>query len=120
MFSLRDPLLNSRPTESVTVEEIINRLLEEAREKDAKQSGNQGEQTIDLMKLAPREPNWDLKRDLQPKLDRLEKRTKRTILELVKERLQKETTEGIQLMKAIEIQEEIRVSDEQEEREEEL
>jgi hypothetical protein len=49
----------------------------------------------------------------------LEKRTKKAILDLVKDRLQKESTEGIQLMKAIEIQEEIRISDEQEEVEDE-
>jgi coiled-coil domain-containing protein 12 len=42
---------------------------------------------VDLMKLAPRKPDWDLKRDVAKKLERLEKRTQRAIAELIRERL---------------------------------
>lgn len=34
--------------------------------------------------IAPRKPNWDLKRDLQPKLKALERQTDRAIAELVR------------------------------------
>jgi coiled-coil domain-containing protein 12 len=34
--------------------------------------------------------NWDLKRDIQPKLDRLEKRTQKAIVSLLKQRLENE------------------------------
>ncbi|XP_071100901.1 coiled-coil domain-containing protein 12-like [Haliotis cracherodii] len=42
---------------------------------------------VDLLNLAPRKPDWDLKRDIAPKLEKLEKRTQRAIAELIRERL---------------------------------
>ncbi|XP_028934249.1 coiled-coil domain-containing protein 12 [Ornithorhynchus anatinus] len=42
---------------------------------------------VDLANLAPRKPDWDLKRDVAKKLDKLEKRTQRAIAELIRERL---------------------------------
>ncbi|XP_054161888.1 coiled-coil domain-containing protein 12-like [Oppia nitens] len=42
---------------------------------------------VDLTSLAPRKVDWDLKRNLQQKLDKLEKRTQRAIAELIRERL---------------------------------
>lgn len=43
---------------------------------------------IDITNLAPRKPDWDLKRDVSKKLEFLEKRTQRAIVELIRERLQ--------------------------------
>ena len=40
-----------------------------------------------------RKENWDLKRDIETKLSRLERRTQRAIISLLKERLQKEAEE---------------------------
>uniref|UniRef100_A0A8C4Q273 Coiled-coil domain containing 12 n=1 Tax=Eptatretus burgeri TaxID=7764 RepID=A0A8C4Q273_EPTBU len=42
---------------------------------------------VDLTNLAPRKPDWDLKRDVAKKLDKMEKRTQRAIAELIRERL---------------------------------
>jgi len=42
---------------------------------------------VDLEKLAPRKPDWDLKRDVSKKLEKLESRTQRAIAELIRERL---------------------------------
>jgi coiled-coil domain-containing protein 12 len=41
----------------------------------------------DLVNLAPRKPDWDLKRDVAKKLAKLEKRTQRAIAVLIRERL---------------------------------
>ncbi|GFR43708.1 hypothetical protein Agub_g4818 [Astrephomene gubernaculifera] len=38
-----------------------------------------------LVNIAPKKANWDLKRDVQPKLDKLERRTQRAILEMMRE-----------------------------------
>ncbi|XP_013405733.1 coiled-coil domain-containing protein 12 [Lingula anatina] len=43
---------------------------------------------IDLTNLAPRKPDWDLKRDVAKKLEKLERRTQRAIAELIRDRLQ--------------------------------
>ncbi len=45
---------------------------------------------LDFTNLAPRKPDWDLKRDIAPKLEKLERRTQRAIAELIRERLQEE------------------------------
>lgn len=45
---------------------------------------------LDFTSLAPRKPDWDLKRDAAPKLAKLEKRTQRAIAELIRDRLQNE------------------------------
>ena len=42
---------------------------------------------VDLLNLAPRKPDWDLKRDIKTKLERLDRRTKRAIAEMIRERL---------------------------------
>ena len=42
---------------------------------------------IDIVNLAPRKPDWDLKRDVSKKLEKLEKQTQRAIAELIRERL---------------------------------
>lgn len=44
---------------------------------------------IDIANLAPRKPDWDLKRDVSKKLEKLEHRTQRAIAELIRERLHK-------------------------------
>jgi coiled-coil domain-containing protein 12 len=49
---------------------------------------------IDITNLAPRKPDWDLKRDVAKKLQKLERRTQKAIAELIRERL-KEGQENI-------------------------
>ena len=41
----------------------------------------------ELTSMAPKKVNWDLKRNIQPKLDKLEKRTQKAIVQLLRERL---------------------------------
>jgi len=46
---------------------------------------------VDLLNLAPRKPDWDLKRDIKVKLDKLERRTQKAIAEIIRERLKQST-----------------------------
>ncbi|KAF2210032.1 hypothetical protein CERZMDRAFT_45842 [Cercospora zeae-maydis SCOH1-5] len=57
------------------------RQAEEAEKNDA---------PLDLFKLQPKKPNWDLKRDLDQKLSTLNVRTDNVIARLVRERIQKQ------------------------------
>lgn len=43
---------------------------------------------IDIQNLAPRKPDWDLKRDVAKKMEILDRRTQRAIAEIIRERLQ--------------------------------
>ncbi|XP_011496654.1 PREDICTED: coiled-coil domain-containing protein 12 [Ceratosolen solmsi marchali] len=45
---------------------------------------------LDISNLAPRKPDWDLKRDVAKKLEKLERRTQKSIAELIISRLKKE------------------------------
>ncbi|XP_014211896.1 coiled-coil domain-containing protein 12 [Copidosoma floridanum] len=45
---------------------------------------------LDISNLAPRKPDWDLKRDVSKKLEKLQRRTQKAIAELILERLKKE------------------------------
>jgi hypothetical protein len=37
--------------------------------------------------IAPKKPNWDLKRDIAKKLEKLERRTQAAIVKLIKQKL---------------------------------
>ncbi|XP_064594991.1 coiled-coil domain-containing protein 12-like [Liolophura sinensis] len=77
--SLKESTLPKIKPEDVT--EKIKNQLEAGKEEDLAKE-------IDLTNLAPRKPDWDLKRDVAKKLEKLEKRTQRAIAELIRERLQ--------------------------------
>lgn len=47
-----------------------------------------------LVNIAPKKANWDLKRDVQPKLDKLERRTMRAIMEMMQEEERKRMEEA--------------------------
>ncbi|XP_025194357.1 coiled-coil domain-containing protein 12 [Melanaphis sacchari] len=47
-------------------------------------------QELDLNTLAPRKPDWDLKRDIEKRMAKLERRTQRAIAELIRDRLKGE------------------------------
>lgn len=47
-------------------------------------------QELDLNTLAPRKPDWDLKRDIEKRMTKLERRTQRAIAELIRDRLKGE------------------------------
>ncbi|KAI1331725.1 cwf18 pre-mRNA splicing factor-domain-containing protein [Xylariaceae sp. FL0255] len=71
--------------EGPTLEEQAAFVEADTRLKAAEDA--QGDQSIDLFKLQPRKPNWDLKRDLDKKLEVLNVRTDNAIAKLVRERI---------------------------------
>ncbi|EDQ88874.1 uncharacterized protein MONBRDRAFT_26027 [Monosiga brevicollis MX1] len=73
------------------VENAVVQVLEEKANDDVLQQVTKGQAIEDVLSLAPRKVDWDLKRDLEPKMAKLEKRTKRAIAELIRERLQDDT-----------------------------
>ncbi|CAL1528363.1 unnamed protein product [Lymnaea stagnalis] len=66
---------------------------------------------VDLSNLAPRKPDWDLKRDVSKKIEKLEKRTQRAIAELIRERL-KASQEDLASVVMGEVMTRVRVNDE--------
>ncbi|XP_065523052.1 coiled-coil domain-containing protein 12-like [Lathamus discolor] len=68
------------PAKPASVEDKVKDQLEAAKSEPIIDE-------VDLANLAPRKPDWDLKRDVAKKLEKLEKRTQRAIAELIRERL---------------------------------
>ncbi|KAI1812534.1 cwf18 pre-mRNA splicing factor-domain-containing protein [Poronia punctata] len=71
--------------EGPTLEEQAAIVEAETRRKAAEDAKD--DQGIDLFKLQPKKPNWDLKRDLEKKLEVLNVRTDNAIARLVRERI---------------------------------
>ncbi|KAL6236432.1 hypothetical protein BDW75DRAFT_206776 [Aspergillus navahoensis] len=62
--------------------EIAKQVAEQAKKDE------DADQPIDLFKLQPKKPNWDLKRDLDEKLKILNARTQNAIAKLVRQRIE--------------------------------
>ncbi|KAE8354475.1 cwf18 pre-mRNA splicing factor-domain-containing protein [Aspergillus coremiiformis] len=62
--------------------EIVKVTAEQAKKDE------EADQPIDLFKLQPKKPNWDLKRDLDEKLNTLNVRTQNAIARLVRQRIE--------------------------------
>lgn len=112
---------------------VEERVREEAAQEETEDKG------IDLFKLQPKKPNWDLKRDLEKKTDVLNVRTDNAIARLVRERIsgaQKEANkasgatngskdgdaagvDGIALVEGLRVREREEEEEERREREEE-
>ncbi|CAG8791038.1 27158_t:CDS:2 [Dentiscutata erythropus] len=73
-----------------TLEKHVDRITKEVEETEKAKR----EEEVDLFNLAPKKPNWDLKRDVEKKLTKLERKTQASIAHLIKTRLQSESTEN--------------------------
>ncbi|KAJ5893842.1 hypothetical protein N7495_005533 [Penicillium taxi] len=71
---------------SVTVESQAAEIVEAMKEQAIKD--DDAEEPLDLFKLQPKKPNWDLRRDLDEKLKTLNVRTENAIARLVRQRIE--------------------------------
>ncbi|PGH19148.1 hypothetical protein AJ80_04228 [Polytolypa hystricis UAMH7299] len=69
-----------------TLEELASKIALETAE--AAKADEEVDKPIDLFKLQPKKPNWDLKRDLDEKMKVLNVRTENAIARLVRDRIQ--------------------------------
>lgn len=65
-----------------TVETMVDGVTEDLIAQD--ESERQAEEIVDLKQLVPKKPDWDLKRALEPNVEKLERRTKIAIVELIR------------------------------------
>ncbi|EWG40225.1 hypothetical protein FVEG_02701 [Fusarium verticillioides 7600] len=78
----QDPTLN---LDKPTLEEQAAEVEAEVKQKAAEEA--QDDQGVDLFKLQPKKPNWDLKRELDRKMEVLNVRTDNAIARLVRDRI---------------------------------
>ena len=84
---------NAPSAGQITLEDRAGLIASKAAEQ-AKLDEEAAEKGIDLFKLQPKKPNWDLKRDLDEKMKILNVRTQNAIARLVRERIQKAKEEA--------------------------
>ncbi|OZJ05215.1 hypothetical protein BZG36_02438 [Bifiguratus adelaidae] len=65
--------------DTATVESVARELAQQVKQEAAQKQ----KEEVDLFNLAPKKPNWDLKRDVEKKLARLEPQTQRCITNLI-------------------------------------
>ncbi|KAG8760714.1 hypothetical protein FRC14_002210 [Serendipita sp. 396] len=73
-----------------TIEKNVDGLVERILEADQQRQ----EAELDLMNIAPKRANWDLKRDLNKKLAPLEKVNKEAIYTIVRARIKSESNDA--------------------------
>ncbi|EMD38065.1 hypothetical protein CERSUDRAFT_113210 [Gelatoporia subvermispora B] len=73
-----------------TVEKKVEGLAEQIIAEDAQRRA----QDLDLFNIAPKRPNWDLKREMDKKLAKLERRTQEAIHTLIRQRLAAHAQKG--------------------------
>eukprot|EP00029_Vermamoeba_vermiformis_P001711 TRINITY_DN11927_c0_g1_i1.p1 TRINITY_DN11927_c0_g1~~TRINITY_DN11927_c0_g1_i1.p1 ORF type:complete len:123 (-),score=21.36 TRINITY_DN11927_c0_g1_i1:45-413(-) len=61
-------------------------IVKDVKAQLAKYGAVQEDETL-LLNVAPKKVNWDLQRDIEKKMDRLEKQTLRAIADIVREKL---------------------------------
>ncbi|KAL8909760.1 MAG: hypothetical protein Q9207_000070 [Kuettlingeria erythrocarpa] len=77
----------SAPTENMeTLEDRAEQIAQETKAQEVKEEKE--DKPIDLFKLQPKKPNWDLKRDLARRMDVLNVLTDNAIARLVRERIE--------------------------------
>ncbi|MCJ1313263.1 hypothetical protein MMC25_006940 [Agyrium rufum] len=99
----RGPKLGFENQPNTTQETLEDRAHEIASQTqaaaDAEEADPAKAAAIDLFKLQPKKPNWDLKRDLTRKMEILGARTDRAIAMLVRERVEGQRRKGLEAEK---------------------
>jgi len=83
---------NTEASNKSALEIALAKTSRESREAAGQNVGSGGWSSV--LPVTTKKVNWDLKRDIQSKMDKLERRTQRAIVDLLRERLEKEAAEG--------------------------
>lgn len=88
---------NADDTPKSALEQALAKTSEESRQaagQSAANSGNVGTKWSTVTPVTSKKVNWDLKRDIADKMDKLERRTQRAIVDMLRERLEREAAGG--------------------------
>ncbi|TFK54696.1 mRNA splicing factor [Heliocybe sulcata] len=86
-----------------TVEKAVEGLADQIIAEDEERRG----QDLDLFNIAPKRPNWDLKREMEKKMAKLERQTQRAIHTLIRQRLAAQKGQSDDLVGAMRAQEDV-------------
>ncbi|KAG8217606.1 mRNA splicing factor, partial [Butyriboletus roseoflavus] len=98
--TLRKHTQNGRLTQD-TVERNVEGMAERVIAEDEQRRA----QELDVFNIAPKRPNWDLKRETEKKLARLERKTQEAIHTLIRQRLAAQKGQSEDVLGAMNAQE---------------
>ncbi|KAF9792369.1 mRNA splicing factor [Thelephora terrestris] len=87
--------------EDVEMEDTLERNVEGLAEQIVAEDAQKRAQELDLFNIAPKRANWDLKREMEKKLAKLDRKTQEAIHTLIRQRLATEKGESEDLVGAM-------------------
>ncbi|KAG7452149.1 uncharacterized protein BT62DRAFT_926367 [Guyanagaster necrorhizus] len=102
------------------MEDTVEKNVEGVAEKIIAEDEQRRAQELDVFNIAPKRPNWDLKRETDKKLAKLERKTQEAIHTLIRRRLAAEKGGGQEdIVGAMRAQEKVQQADDLSDEEEE-
>lgn len=98
--TLRKHAVNGAITED-TLEQDVDGMAEKIIAEDEQQRAEE----LNVFNIAPKRPNWDLKREMERKLAKLERKTQEAIHTLIRQRLSSQKGQSEDIMGAMNAQE---------------
>ncbi|KAF5373841.1 hypothetical protein D9758_000733 [Tetrapyrgos nigripes] len=91
--------------DDVETEDTVEKNVQGLAQNITAQDEEKREQELDIFNIAPKRPNWDLKRETDKKLVKLERRTQEAIHTLIRQRLAAQKGDSNDLVGAMKAQE---------------
>eukprot|EP00918_Siedleckia_nematoides_P024364 GHVU01052698.1.p1 GENE.GHVU01052698.1~~GHVU01052698.1.p1 ORF type:complete len:129 (+),score=28.01 GHVU01052698.1:37-387(+) len=91
-FFFRNYVPKSTKLRQYCLAKISVKALEEQIDNDMEMTIEESQKEDALTRIAPKKPNWDLKRDVERKLTILSHRTDRAIVQLINRKVQETST----------------------------
>ncbi|EED79300.1 predicted protein [Postia placenta Mad-698-R] len=91
--------------DDVTMEDTVEKKVDGLAEAIISEDKERRAQDLDLFNIAPKRPNWDLKREMEKKLAKLERRTQEAIHTLIRQRLSAQKGQSDDIVGAMRAQE---------------
>mmetsp|Transcript_46462 Transcript_46462/g.85121 ORF Transcript_46462/g.85121 Transcript_46462/m.85121 type:complete len:177 (+) Transcript_46462:52-582(+) len=83
----------SQELQKFCIPRVTSAEIEAAIDKEVEEALAAAEEQDGMLNIAPKKPNWDLKRDVQRKMTVLEARTDRAIVQLIRQRIKQDKAE---------------------------
>ncbi|KAG2365704.1 cwf18 pre-mRNA splicing factor-domain-containing protein [Suillus spraguei] len=97
--------LKKHSKNDVLTTDTVEKAIEGVAERIIAEDEQQRAQELDVFNIAPKRPNWDLKREMEKKLAKLERKTQEAVHTLIRQRLASQKGQSDDILGAMNAQE---------------
>ncbi|KAG1789427.1 mRNA splicing factor [Suillus plorans] len=97
--------LKKHSKNDVLTTDTVEKDIEGVAEKILAEDERQRAQELDVFNIAPKRPNWDLKREMEKKVAKLERKTQEAVHTLIRQRLASQKGQSDDILGAMNAQE---------------